>query len=153
MEKIAQVAKRFAQVAVEEGPVGLEQSSRAQIVQGRDVVASSRRLSTEADLAKAAAEPGVAESGIETDGLIDRVQGGAGPVVGGEQAAIEGVSLSIARTQFEGAVQRAPRLARAAGAELQFRHAFPSKGEPGRLDSGAAGGGQSVLQPVVGLMK
>src|SRR5205823_2926787 len=53
------------------------------------------------DAAETASEPGVSEGRVHTDGLVEPVDGFAGPVLRREQEAFQCQRLGIARTQFE----------------------------------------------------
>ena len=54
-----------------------------------------------ADAAKAAAQPGVGESGIDSDGLVKPINRRASPVLRGQEKAFERQSLGVTGTELE----------------------------------------------------
>ena len=101
---------------------------------------------TEMDAAEAAAEPGVAEAGIDSERLIEGGDGVTSTVLRGQQEPAKSQGFGVAGGEVQAAAQGIGRNGGVAEAKLKFGNAFP--GETGLRGEGLspAGGRQGGIQ-------
>ncbi len=84
-----------------------------------------------ANLAQAAAEPGVAQRAVDGDGAVKVRDGRRDSILRGQQKSFQGERLGVARGEGQAFFQRRERFRYAAKAEFQLRDALPGEAELG----------------------
>src|SRR5262245_52381667 len=125
----------FAQVTAQQSSLWLDRGRNLQ------VFATPFGLAV-ANLAKAASEPGVAQSGIDLEGALEPADGFATVSLGGDEETLPGQRLGITWAQVKACGQCALGPRGAAVAEFKFRHARPGEAEGRGEFGGAARGSQ-----------
>src|SRR5258707_11021557 len=105
-----------------------------------------------ANAAQAAAEPGVAEAGVDRDGLVEGGERIADSIVGGEQETVQRVGLGVAWAVADGFLSGFASAVSMAEAEFQLSDSRPGEAKGGSALDGLAGGLQRGAKIVGGLM-
>src|ERR1043166_2863601 len=93
-----------------------------------------------ANPAQAAAEPGVAEPGVNLDRLVEGNERIADSIVSGEEEAVQRMGLGVARAVVDGVAGGVASALNMAEAEFQLSNSRPGEAKCGRALDRLAGG-------------